>query len=497
MDHHTEVQANLKHRSSKLDDRSTHQIQKAKSITTKNGKLRSWPRFPLHISQRKVLLISIDLVLVNAALLLGLLLNLNMPLSYTISALHPAWYVTLTLLWLTIASVNNNYEVKQAAKLYSSIFGIIKTLIITGVIYSFLLFVFPPLLAKPSRGLFVGTLAIAMLVFWRATILVQPNFQRRILIEESGLAGRAIAQAINEQDSCYEIVGYIEGYASEQGHHVKGISILGKWSNLTKFVQDHNVTDIVLTTPNGMKKNKLQAVLKCFEHGVRILPMPVLFEEITGRIPVEHICNSWMNSLPIDWDSSRMYTVVKRAMDFVIACIGLILVTPSFLFLALAIKLDSSGPIFYRPERLGQGGKSFRLWKFRTMVANADRIGDPTFTTRQDQRITRVGRILRRTHLDELPQFINIIVGHMSLIGPRPERYVAELEEQIPYYRTRYAVKPGASGWALVNQGYAEGIDETLIKLQYDLYYIKHQSLSLDILIFCKSILHILTMDGR
>jgi exopolysaccharide biosynthesis polyprenyl glycosylphosphotransferase len=339
-----------------------------------------------------------------------------------------------------------------------------------------------------------------MLVLWRfvyATVLVQPNFQRRILIEEGGLAGRAIAQAIKEQDSCYEIIGYIEGFSSEQRRDVKGISILGKWSNLTKFVHDHNVTDIVLTSSNDMKDKKLQAVLKCFEQGVRILPMPVLFEEITGRIPVEHICNSWLNSLPIDWDSSRMYAVVKRAMDFVIACIGLVLVAPSFLFLALAIKLDSSGPIFYRPERLGQGGKPFRLWKFRTMVANADRVGDPTFTARKDQRITRVGRILRRTHLDELPQFINIIVGHMSLIGPRPERQVRELEEKIPFYRTRYAVRPGATGWALVNQGYAEGIDETLIKLQYDLYYIKHQSLSLDFFILCKSFIHILTMDGR
>jgi exopolysaccharide biosynthesis polyprenyl glycosylphosphotransferase len=423
-----------------------------------------------------------------------------MPLSYTISTFHPVWYVILTLLWLTIASVNDNYEVKQAARISSSIYGIIKTLIITGFIYSFLLYIFPPLITKPSLSLFVGTLATGMLVFWRivyATVLVQPNFQRRVLIEESGLAGRAIAQAIKEQDSSYEIIGYIEGYASEQERDIKGISILGKWSKLTKFVQDNNVTDIVLTTPNGMKDKKLQAVLKCFEQGVRIVPMPVLFEEITGRIPVEHICNNWLNSLPIDWDASRMYSIVKRIMDMIIASIGLIIVAPSFLFLALAIKLDSSGPIFYRPERLGKGGKPFRLWKFRTMVTNADRIGDPTFTARRDKRITRVGNILRRTHLDELPQFINIIIGHMSLIGPRPERQVRELEENIPYYRTRYAVKPGATGWALVNQGYAEGVDETLIKLQYDLYYIKHQSLSLDILILCKSFIHILTMDGR
>ena len=184
-------------------------------------------------------------------------------------------------------------------------------------------------------------------------------------------------------------------------------------------------------------------------------------------------------------------------MDIVIAGIGLLLLAPCLPFLSLAIKLDSPGPVFYRPERLGRGGKPFRLWKFRTMVPNADHIGDPTFTTRNDQRITRVGRILRTTHIDELPQFINILVGDMSLVGPRPERHVPEMEESIPYYRIRYAVKPGATGWVLVKQGYGEGLKDTHIKLQYDLYYIKHQSLSLDILILCKSVIHMLIMRGR
>ena len=273
--------------------------------------------------------------------------------------------------------------------------------------------------------------------------------------------------------------------------------MLSTWDNLTTFVQNHRVSEIVLAEPRDLHADLLQAMLKCFEHGVRIVTMPELFEEITGRIPVEHIDERWLAFLPIGWDSRGLYLILKRAMDLVLAAIGLLFLGPLFPFLALAIKLDSPGPIFYRPQRLGRGGKPFRLWKFRTMVPNADRIGDPTFTTNNDRRITRVGRILRTTHFDELPQFINVVAGEMSVVGPRPERHVPALEESIPYYRTRLAVRPGATGWALVRQGYAEGLDASLIKLQYDLYYIKHQSLSFDIRILYKSVIHVLTMGGR
>jgi len=465
-----------------------------------NSTLPCWLWFPLHISQRKALLIGVDLVLLNTALLLALRLNLNMPASYTTIALHPEWFASLTLLWLTIASANDNYEVKQAAQVFSSIFGIIKTLLITGVIYTLLPLVSPPLPTERPLILPVETLAAGLLGLWRtfyATVLVRPNFQRRVLIAGDGWAGRIIAQTIKKYDPSYEIIGYVNGDASGQELDIKGASVSDKWVDLATYAHDHNVSDIVLTNPHDMQSGQLQAFLTCFEQGVRIVPMPELFEEITGRIPVEHIDNSWLGFLPIDWDSRRLYLIVKRAMDIVIAGIGLLLLAPSFPFLALAIKLDSSGPIFYRPKRLGRGGKPFRLWKFRTMVSNADRIGDRTFTKRHDQRITLVGRFLRTTHIDELPQFINVLAGDMSLVGPRPERHVPELEDSIPYYRTRYAVKPGATGWALVKQGYAEGLEGTLIKLQYDLYYIKHQSLSFDVLILWKSVIHMLTMRGR
>jgi len=465
-----------------------------------NSAVQRRTRFPLQISQRKILLISVDLILLNLSLLLGLYFSEEMPFSIMTVAMQPLWFLTLSLIWLIIASANDNYEVMQAAKVSSSVLGVIKTLITTGLLYLFIQLLSPQLRAGWSTFLIVGTLSSSLIILWRiayALVLVQPNFQRRALIVGSGRASTTIYQLIEDSDAGYEIVGIVTDDPPDPDLEIKGNTVFGEWSNLTAVVHEHEVSDLILAITGDMHPDQLQAVLKCFEQGVRIVPMPEVFEEITGRIPVDYINERWLLSLPIDWDSRRFYLIVKRAMDILIAGGGLIGLAFFFPIMVVIIKLDSSGPIFYRPERLGRGGKPFRLWKFRTMVTNADQIGNPTFTAKNDSRITRVGRILRTAHIDELPQLINVVAGDMSLVGPRPERLVPELEESIPYYRTRYAVKPGATGWALVNQGYAEGVEDTLVKLQYDLYYIKHLSLSLDVLIIFKSVIHMLTMRGR
>jgi len=190
--------------------------------------------------------------------------------------------------------------------------------------------------------------------------------------------------------------------------------------------------------------------------------------------------------------------LVKRAMDVVLAGLGLILLGLATPFIALAVYLDSPGPIFYTQARVGKGGRIFRAYKFRSMVPNAE-LGQAVWAERADSRVTRVGRILRKTHVDEFPQFVNILRGEMSAVGPRPERpeFVEELTREIPFYRVRHAVKPGMAGWGLVKQGYGASREDALLKLQYDLYYIKHQSLWLDIIILLKTIADTLTLGGR
>jgi lipopolysaccharide/colanic/teichoic acid biosynthesis glycosyltransferase len=185
-------------------------------------------------------------------------------------------------------------------------------------------------------------------------------------------------------------------------------------------------------------------------------------------------------------------------MDIVLAAIGMMILAPLLPFIALAIYLESPGPIFYKQERVGRGGKVFWAYKFRSMVPDAEK-GEAVWAKRNDPRVTRVGRLLRKTHVDEFPQFINILKGEMSAVGPRPERpeFVDELAREIPFYRIRHTVKPGMAGWGLVKQGYGASKEDAFLKLQYDLYYIKHQSIQLDIIILLKTILDTLTFRGR
>ncbi|MFW6135309.1 MAG: sugar transferase [Chloroflexota bacterium] len=191
--------------------------------------------------------------------------------------------------------------------------------------------------------------------------------------------------------------------------------------------------------------------------------------------------------------------IAKRIFDLVAAGLGTLCLAMALPFIALAIYLDSPGPIFYTQERVGQGGKPFRIHKFRSMVVDAEPDGRPRWTAEHDPRITRVGRILRSTHVDEFPQFLNILKGEMSVVGPRPERpeFVRLLARELPHYHLRHTVKPGMAGWGFVNQGYAASREDARLKLHYDLTYVHHQSLCLDVLILLRTLRRTLTFRGR
>ena len=206
-----------------------------------------------------------------------------------------------------------------------------------------------------------------------------------------------------------------------------------------------------------------------------------------------------LDALPSERTVSPLYICWHKAMDFTFALLGtavLLLILP---IMALLIYLDSPGPIFYKQERVGYQGRNFHILKFRSMRTDAERAQRAMWAARNDTRVTRVGRFLRPTHLDELPQVLNILRGEMSLIGPRPERqvFVEQLEKAFPFYRRRLSVKPGLTGWAQVNYSYASTDYEALVKLQYDLYYIKHRSLTLDLLIILKTVVEVLLCRGR
>jgi exopolysaccharide biosynthesis polyprenyl glycosylphosphotransferase len=244
----------------------------------------------------------------------------------------------------------------------------------------------------------------------------------------------------------------------------------------------------------------LQILVDCLEHGVNILPMPVLYERLTGRVPVHHVGENWYVAMPLHHPGTgALWPLVKRGFDLLSAGVGALLLSLALPFIAAAIYIDSPGPIFYTQERVGKGGKRFKVYKFRSMIPEAEKGGKAVWAKENDDRVTRVGRILRKMHVDEFPQFFNILKGEMSAVGPRPERpaFVEELAEEIPFYRVRHAVKPGMAGWGLVKQGYGSSKEDAMLKLQYDLYYIKHQSLWLDTVILLKTVADTLTFGGR
>lgn len=455
--------------------------------------------FPLHILQRQRLLGVFDVAVLNLGLLAGLHQTRGLPFSLGTVSAHITWFVVYTALWLTIASAGDNYT-SRALQPRLTLVGVAKALALTEALFIVLPLATPPLpAARELLGIEIAFRAVP-LILWRlafAAVFARPTFQRRAIIVGAGRAGRAMARAIREMEPNRLVLGYVDDDPAKQGEVLDTLPVLGRPADLDQLLSATGATDIILAITGEVNSHLVQDLLRCYERGVQVVPMPTLYEQVTGRIPVEHIGDRWLVALPLDFDTHSMYQLVKRGLDVLASLVGLALLAPFLPLIALAIKLDSKGPIFYRPERLGQGGKPFRLWKLRTMVANADRVGDPTFTRREDSRITRLGHLLRGAHLDELPQFLNVLRGEMSLVGPRPERYVPELEQQIPFYRMRLAVRPGTAGWALVRQGYAEGTADTLVKLQYDLYYIKHQSLYLDLVILIRAAVVMLFRRGR
>ena len=481
------------------------------------------PRLPLQISERKTLLACVDLILVSGAVLTALRLwalrdpSRALSQRFALSPIH--WLLFLTALWFVVAYLNDFYSLKIAANPLSSILILLRIAVFMLLTYLFIYFVAPRHLLPRLFILLYVVISSIFVGLWRtiyALFFSRSPFQRRAIIVGAGSAGRTIAQAIKENlGSDYHLVGYIDDDPLKQGQiipiannekptadsgHPESLPVLGTSRDLRRVVQTHGVSEIILAVTRNMRHELFRALMDCHEQGVQITPMPVLYEEITGRVPVEHIGDNWPVALPLEHASmGSLFSTFKRTVDIAIAAFGLVILAILFPFIALALYIDSPGPIFYTQERVGKGGKTFRLVKFRSMIPNAEAEGTPVWAQENDPRVTRVGWFLRKTRLDELPQFINVLRGEMSVVGPRPERpeFVAELEKQLPFYRMRHAVKPGMAGWAMLHQDYAGSVEDALVRLQYDLYYIKHQSIYLDLLILLKTIGAMLSFRGR
>lgn len=478
-------------------------------------------RLPLHFSERRVLLGSLDLLAINAGLLIALSVHPKHEVSWQLIADNPLWLIVLSGVWLPAAHAFDAYHLQTASRFDTSASAVLKASIFTTVIYLLIPYITPQLPSSRMALYSFVLSSVLILVAERgiyAFALSQPRFRRRTLIIGAGWAGRTIAEVLDQHnDDTFRIVGFIDDDPTKQGTIVAGKQrdqeeveerssrsstpyvVVGNRQCLSDLVRHHGINTLILAITHEVHDELLQVLMDALEHGAEIIPMPVLYEQLTGKVLVEHVGRNWHVAVPIYHPGAKpLNQLLKRLSDIILASLGIACLAPVFPFLAVAIYLDSPGPVFYTQRRVGQGGKIFLVYKFRSMIPNAE-LDQAVWAQEGDPRITRVGRILRATHVDEFPQFLNVLKGEMSAVGPRPERpeFADELAQEIPFYRVRHAVKPGMAGWALVKQGYGASKVDALLKLQYDLYYIKHQSLWLDLVILLKTTIGTIALKGR
>ena len=455
-------------------------------------KLRRWR---LQSGERRLILIIGDLIAASLAVFVSLYLWAQIDwfgFSWEFIRNRADWFIYLPAVWLLL--MVNNYDVIRAASWRETMRGVLVSTAGGIVLYLLVYFTSEPG-SLPRIGVFYFLfLVLIFTLIWRASyirVFTAPGFLRRVLIVGAAESGETIVRVIQAIDPPpYQMVGLIDDDADKIGAILLGVPVLGGNTRLLEIIERDAITDLIVAILGQMDGEMFQAILDAQERGIQITRMPVAYEELLGRLPIKHLESDWiLRSFVDELRVSTLYTLTKRILDIFGALLG------SFIFLlvapwvAIAILVESGRPILFVQDRLGQGGKLYGTVKFRTMRQDAESDGAAQWAQESDPRTTKVGGILRKTHLDEFPQFWNVLRGEMSIVGPRPERpeLVVELEQQIPFYRARLLTKPGITGWAQVNYGKGASIEGSAEKLEYDLYYIKHRTITMDLWIILRT----------
>lgn len=322
-----------------------------------------------------------------------------------------------------------------------------------------------------------------------------PGFVSKVIVLGTGPLARQIGNLVTANQNSYMLAGYIN--SSAEPVMVPYHAIIDADEGLISAVKRVGGNKIVVSLSERRGAFPLQDVLCCKLSGVEVVDAPSFYEQMTGKLLLENITPSWF-IFSHGFKVTYLLRILKRMSDIFFASIGIMLVSPFLPLVALIIRLDSPGPIFYRQERLGEGEKRFTLMKFRSMRQDAEKGTGAVWATEKDPRVTKVGEFLRKSRIDEIPQLFNVLRGDMSFVGPRPERpeFVEKLKMVIPYYSERHYIKPGVTGWAQVRYPYGASVEDAIEKLRYDLYYIKNISLPFDILIILETIKVVLFRRG-
>jgi exopolysaccharide biosynthesis polyprenyl glycosylphosphotransferase len=472
----------------------------------------------LKVSVWRAILLGGDLLLLILSLVVGFFLNPKIiadPWRYFIA--YKIHFIPMLLVYLIVNYIADLYDYQKDYRRWWNIAQVIIAGL-TGALANIVIFYFP-------MGKWVGRTALVLqastytllMGFWRYTfssLALPERLQRRLIIVGAGKSGSRILQALRNRPLCgLEALGFVDDDPEKIGTVLEELPVLGNSFQLPELVSRYKVDLVVVAITHEKSQQLVNTLTRVSWNGIEVVDMPNFYEHLAGKLPIDHLSDVWLlfNGL----NKNKLYhRHLKRLMDLVVSGVLLVTHAPLFAIIAAAVKWDSPGPVFYRQERLGYEGRPFKLVKFRTMITDAEFNG-PQWATEDDPRITRVGQVLRKFRLDELPQLINVMKGEMSIVGPRPERetFIREFQEllptnrlgrratdppgtvisfgvkeKIPYYSHRLLVKPGITGWAQVMFPYASSLEQAKEKLQYDLFYVKNIGFFLDMAILLKTV---------
>jgi exopolysaccharide biosynthesis polyprenyl glycosylphosphotransferase len=439
------------------------------------------------VSERKLLIAAGDALLVAAALVAAFNLHSG-PIQRAGLSIPWSGVGTVTGSWLGVALMVDAYDLRAAVSVRGIFRAVATTVAVSTVVLLAVFFVVPYGVTRPTILIWLPVASFAVLC-WRLLyrrVFARAIFAGRILLVADS---QTLASVWPEVDASmaglYQTVGTVDPDEPDAG------------GRLALAAKRHMADVVVLGAHEDMPEPLFASLVDCYDQGMVVRSLADLYEELTGRLLVDRLRQSWLLSLHQRSQTSRLYALFKRIVDITAGLIGVVLLAVVLPVAWVATKLQDRGPVFHRQLRVGQYGRPFEILKLRSMRVLPE--DDLSWTETNDRRITRVGSVFRRLHIDELPQAWNILRGEMSVVGPRPEqpRYVEELRASIPYYNTRLSVRPGLTGWAQVNFGYGSGVEGSRVKLSYDLYYIKRQSVALDVLIIARTVLAVATLRGR
>ena len=339
-------------------------------------------------------------------------------------------------------------------------------------------------------------LLIALLIFfvfqslWHNLyyyLMKLPLLVRKTLIIGTGSKAEKIGNLINHTNGHYVLKGYISTIHDPLS--IPKSEIVGNTESIIEIVKNKHIDTIVIALTERRGDNVMDILITCKLLGVKVIDLPSFYELLTGKLPVEEIEPSWLVN-NYGFRITKFNKVSKRALDLFFSIVGILVFFPLFPAIALLIKCNSKGPVFYKQERVGEMGKKFYIYKFRTMSQNVEEQTGATWAKKDDPRVTKLGRLLRKRRVDEFPQLLNVLKGEMSFIGPRPERpeFTKKINRMSPFYKERHFIKPGLTGWAQVRYPYGSSFSDSIEKLRYDLYYVKNKSIFLDILIVFETV---------